>query len=241
MKDEALYKLFKLHEIDEQLVTIKSRAENLDLGKREKAAIKKIQADYAEDLNKHKALIAQLNQERVKADQSSEKIKKFNAQLYDGSVTASKEVANLAKEIEMLEQIAFNSEEKIEQLEAENKSLSKRVAKVNAKIEELNQAIIAKRAQAESDHAAYKLKFAELGALRPEREKAVNPALLATYNNARKLTGSTGLALITPDHRCKACGIDIPIKTREFVGDGKTIQCESCRRVLFLREEAIQL
>jgi predicted nucleic acid-binding Zn-ribbon protein len=240
MKDEALYQLFKLHEIDEQLITIKNRAEHLDLGKREKAAIKKVQADYAEDLAHYKELQTQLNTERIRADQAAEKIKKFNAQLYDGSVTASKEINNLTKEIQMLEEIGMDAELKIEQLEAENQSLSKRVSKINAKIEELESQSEAKREQAEIDHVELKKAFAETGAKRSEREAAVRADILKTYNNARKLTGSTGLALITLQHRCQACGIDTPEKTREFVRDGKIQQCESCRRILFYREEAIE-
>lgn len=241
MTDERLYHLFKLHEIDEKLLGIKARAENLDVGKRELAGIKKVQADYAEDLTHYEDLKKQIAAEHFKAEQASEKIKKFNAQLYNGSIVSSKEVENLQKEIQMLEDLGMQAELKAEELEKENGSLSKKVSKINAKLEELEVSIQQKRLKAEEDHVQLKTAFKEVGGQRAEREAAVEPDLLKVYDAARKKTGNTGMALVTSESRCGACGVPVPERTRDAIRLGKTQQCESCRRVLFIREESLEL
>lgn len=238
MTDERLYRVFKLHEIDEALLAIKSKAENLDLGKRELAAVKKIQTDYAEDLSHHDDLKKQLAAEKLKAEQAAEKIKKFSQQLYDGSVVSAKEVENLQKEVAMLEELGLQAESRAEQLETELKASAKKTEKIHAKIAELEQAAADKRAKAQTEHAELKIKFSEVGGLRAAREADVEPELLKFYNAARKRTGTTGLALVTPDNRCSGCGVPVPERTRDAIRIGKTQQCESCRRILFFREEA---
>lgn len=238
MTDERLYHLFKLHEVDEKLLGIKARAENLDVGKRELAGIKKVQSDYADDLKKYDDLKKELAAEHLKAEQASEKIKKFSGQLYDGSVVSSKEIENLQKEIQMLEEIGLQAEMRVEELEKINESLSKKVGKINDKLAELELAVKEKRSKAQEDHAALKIAFAEIGGQRAQREAAVEPDLLKIYDAARKRTGTTGVALVSPENRCAACGVPVPERTRDAIRLGKTQQCESCRRVLFFREES---
>ncbi|MFM9871877.1 MAG: zinc ribbon domain-containing protein [Fimbriimonadaceae bacterium] len=238
MKDEQLYRLFKLHEIDEKLLQIKSKAENLDVGKRELAAIKKINTDYADDISRANEVKKLIAIERVKADQASEKIKKFSGQLYDGSVVSSKEVDNLRKEVEMLEDLGMQAELRIEELEFESGPLSQKIKKINAKLEELHTAIDSKRIQAELDHKALKIAFKEVGEARAERENQVDSDVRKTYDSARKRTGTTGLSLVTLEGRCSACGLPVAERTQESIRLGKVQQCESCRRVLFFREES---
>lgn len=238
MKDEQLYRLFKLHEIDEKLLMIKAKAENLDLGKRELAAIKKIQNDYAADISRANEVKKAIAVERIKADQASEKIKKFSAQLYDGSTVSSKEIDNLQKEVQMLEDLGMQAEFRIEELESENGPLSKKLEKVNAKLAELQATIESKRTQAEHDHKGLKIAFKEIGDQRAEKESMVDLDVRKAYDSARKRTGTTGLALVTLEGRCSACGLPVAERTQENIRLGRVQQCESCRRVLFFREES---
>lgn len=237
MKDEQLYRLFKLHEIDEKLLGIKARAENLDQGKRETAAIKKIHTDYAAEINRSNEIKNLIAEERVKAEQASEKIKKFSGQLYDGSTVASKELENLQLEVQMLEDLGMQAEFRIEELEKEYEPLSKKMEKINAKLAELQNTIESKRVQAIEDHKALKVAFKTVGDQRAERESEVALDVRKVYDSARKRTGTTGLALVTLEGRCSACGLPVAERTQEAIRLGKVQQCESCRRVLFFREE----
>jgi predicted nucleic acid-binding Zn-ribbon protein len=238
MKDEQLYRLFKLHEIDEKLLRIKAKAENLDQGKRESAAIKKIQTDYAAEISRSNEIKKLISSERIKADQASEKIKKFSEQLYDGSTVSSKEIDNLQKEVQMLEDLAMTAELQIEALEKENEPLRKKMEKINLKLNELQGTIDSKRLQAVEDHKALKVAFKETGDLREERESQIDLDVRKVYDSARKRTGTTGLALVTLEGRCSSCGLPVAERTQEAIRLGKVQQCESCRRVLFFREEA---
>ncbi|MBX3113523.1 MAG: hypothetical protein KF836_03065 [Fimbriimonadaceae bacterium] len=238
MKDERLYRLYKLHKIDARLIDIKSKAEHLDLGKKEATFAKKLQEENADALARHKDLKSEIEELKVKNEQTEAKIAKFNKDLYDGTIVSAKEVENLQKEISMLEDLAINNALRIEELENELAPLSQTVKTVMAHVEELKKRIVKKRADAEVLHKELQAAFKETGAKRGPLEAEVEPELITVYNQVRKKTGSTGMALVTEAQRCAACGIDIPEKVRDAIQSGRTQQCESCRRILFIHKEA---
>lgn len=238
MKDERLYNLYKLHKIDARLIDIKSKAEHLDLGKQEALMAKKIQEDNSELFSQHAALKTEIAELTTKNDQIQAKIAKFNKDLYDGSVVNAKEVDNLQKEVVMLEDLAMNNALRIEEIEDELKPLSESVDKLTAQVDQLKKLIVKKRADAEVHHKELQAAFKDTGAKRAAAEGEVGADLITVYNQARKRTGNTGMALVTEAKRCSACGIDIPEKVREMIQAGRTTQCESCRRILFILEEA---
>lgn len=240
MKDERLYRLYKLHKIDARLIDIKNKAEHLDLGKKEAAFAKKLQEDHAADLARNKELKSEIEELRVKNEQTEAKIAKFNTELYDGTLVSAKEVENLQKEIVMLEELALANAFKSEELENELKPLSEGVNKIMAQVEQLKKQIVKKRADAEVLHKELQVAFKETGAKRAAAEAEVEPELVTLYNQVRKRTGNTGMALVTDAQRCAACGIDIPEKVRDAIHTGRTQQCESCRRILFIQQEAAE-
>jgi predicted nucleic acid-binding Zn-ribbon protein len=239
MKDERLFRLFQLHRIDEKLLAIKSQAEHLDQGRKESAGIKKLQTDYATELEQYKTLKTKISEKKTASAVATEKIAKFSAQLYDSN-SSSKELANLQKEIDMLEELGLQIETNIEELEAEFKPLHAKVTKINAKITELRTTIDEKKAAAVTKHEELKTAFKTVGAQRAAAEAAVELALLKSYNAARAKTGSTGLALVTASNRCAGCGIDVPEKVRDLIYTGRTQPCESCGRILFIHAEALE-
>jgi predicted nucleic acid-binding Zn-ribbon protein len=240
MKDERLYRLYKLHKVDARLIDIKNKAEHLDLGKKEAAIAKKLQEDNSEALARHKDLKSQIEELRVKNEQTEAKIAKFNKELYDGTIVSAKEVENLQKEISMLEDLAMTNALRSEELENELTPLSESVKTVMAQVEELKKRIVKKRADAEVLHKELQAAFKETGAKRAPLEAEVEPELITLYNQIRKKTGGTAMAMVTDAQRCDSCGIDIPEKVRDAIQTGRTQQCESCRRILFIHKEAAE-
>ncbi len=234
MSDERLFRLYKLHQVDEKLLAIKARAEHLDVGKRELALAKKLATDNADLLSQAKATKQKLAELTLKEDQANEKLEKFQKQLYDGSITSSREIAHLQEEIEMLEMLVITTDDDRKALAASSKESSAAAAEIEEKISKLKEQAVKKRSHAEKEHAELQELFKQTGATRASKESEVEKELITAYNNARKRTGNTGLALITPKQDCGSCGIDIPEKVREAVRDGKTTPCLSCGRILFI-------
>lgn len=234
MSDERLFRLYKLHQVDEKLLAIKARAEHLDVGKRELAVAKKLATDNADLLAEAKATKQKLAELTLKEDQANEKLEKFQKQLYDGSITSSREIAHLQDEIEMLEMLVVTTDDERKALLTSSKESAAAAAEIEEKIAKLKEQAVKKRAHAEKEHAELQELFKQTGATRASKESEVEKELITAYNNARKRTGNTGLALITTKQDCGSCGIDIPEKVREAVRDGKTTPCLSCGRILFI-------
>ena len=234
MSDEGLYLLYKLHKIDAALIDIKQRAENLDSGKREGALAQKIETESADVRSAYSEAVAKFNDLKTKEDQALAKLDKFQKQLYSGSLTNSREVENVQKEIDMLENLAVNLDDDLKAAMVERDRLATEAKAAEEKIAAARQAQANKHKHAQEEHAALQARFREIGAKRADAEKKVSPSLLQVYVAARKKTGSTGMSLVTEDERCSACGIDVPERTQEMVRLGRPTQCESCRRLLFI-------
>lgn len=234
MSDEGLYQLYKLHKIDAALLDIKSKAENLDTGKREAALAKQVEAESESVRQAFATAAAKFTELKTKEELALAKLDKFQKQLYSGSLTNPREVENVQKEIDMLENLVVGLDDELKATQAERDHHSAGAKAAEEKIAAAHTAQAAKRKSAEETHHQLQASFREIGAKRADAEKKVAPNLLQLYAAARKKTGSTGMALITADQRCSACGIDIPERTQEMVRDGKPTQCESCRRLLFI-------
>lgn len=234
MADERLYKLYKLHKIDAALLQLKSRADHLDAGQGEAAIYKKLDAESkgireeAGNLRKSAAEI------EVREQQAESKLEKFQKQLYDGSLVNPREIENVQKEIEMLETLVVNLDDERKGVLARLEAVASEAGAAEAQMAKAKAAYAEKRDAAKVEHEALVARFREVGLTRAAAEKAVEPALLAVYASSRKKTGGTGVALVTADHRCAECGIDVPEKIREAVQSGKAMGCESCRRILFI-------
>lgn len=233
MSDDRLYRLYKLHQVDARLISIKSQAEHLDLGKREASAFKKLEIDAAPVLGKKKELQQRLTAVEDRLMQTQAKREKFGKELYDGHTTNAREIENLQKEIEMLDELTLTLMEEVQALSAEVEAVGVEAGEVEAKLVKLRKVSVAKRKKAEADHQALTEEFKRVGATRAGVLAEVDADLLRMYDAARKRTGDTGMALITEEGRCGACGVQVAERVSQAVRAGRGVQCESCRRVLF--------
>lgn len=237
MKDERLYRLYRLHKIDSRLIDIKNQAEHLDIGKRELALAKKLRTESLTDLERHEEVRNRVHQLRTALNQAESKREKFNRDLFSGSVSA-KEAENLQREIEMLGDLSVETAIELEEAEAQLAPLTVLVGEVADQIEALTKQASKKRTAAEARHKELQAAFKEVGEKRAAVEAEVEPTLLNAYKSARKRTGNTGMALITEGNQCSECGILIAPKIKESVQLGRTVPCESCGRILFVQAEA---
>ncbi|MDK3156843.1 hypothetical protein QPK87_09675 [Kamptonema cortianum] len=186
MSDERLYRLYKLHVIDKKLFEIKSRAGALDVGKRELVAAQKLESETAEIRQKFEDLAAKAKEIENREVTSEEKLNKFQKQLYDGSLTNPREIENVQKEIEMLEELVVKLDDDRKAILAERESIRAEAEAATRKIQALKDQATAKRKQAQAEHERLQEAFKATGIERPPVLKEVEPNLLREYDAVRK-------------------------------------------------------
>ncbi len=163
-----------------------------------------------------------------------DKAAEVQASLYDGSVTAHKELEALQVEHAMLKEHQGEHEDRalelMEQAEPIEAELAERVAAVaalNEEIERLGQAITV--AEAEID--------VEVEQVTGERQQAAGgvPAeILAAYDTLRRQLGGIGAARLL-GARCEGCHLEIPSAQLEGVRKAPPdalVTCPECFRIL---------
>ncbi|MCB0825347.1 MAG: hypothetical protein KDC26_04095 [Armatimonadetes bacterium] len=235
MPDERLFRLYKLHNVDESLYDIKKRAQNLDTGQEELALMKQIEKEGKSALDKYESLHRQITESENKLAETKNKVTKYESQLYDGSISSSREVENMQQEIKMLKELAEKTETRLSGLNEEFGPAKEEAQKVARSLKKLKKVIIGKRDEAKAEAEELKVKYREIASTREERLNNVEPELIRAYDAARKQTGSTGMATVeSEEHKCSACGNNVADRMLQQIREGKTILCEDCRRILFI-------
>lgn len=233
MSDEALFRLYQLHQVDEQLVDLKRKASGLDVGQKEIESLKQRDAESKAIREEAQRLHTEWKAAVAQREELSAKKAKFEKQLYDGSISNAREIENLQKEVAMLGQLL----EKNALGEADLKRRYDAVAP-QAQVEEqalrtLKKAALAKQEAAKTDHAALNEAYKKVAAGRAARAAKVTPDLMKVYDATRVKTHGTGMALVDDKRNCLACGNPVPERNAALVRLGKVVHCESCRRILF--------
>ncbi len=236
MVDPDIEALYRLHKVDAVLFEIKSRASSLDLGQAEATAFKAMEASTAPQRERAKQLHTDLKNLELEQQTRQAKIKKFEGQLYDGSLKTAKEVENVQKEVDMLSQHARQADDKIFALmemvprETEESMASEK------EMAQLRSVSVKKHEAAKAEHAKLQGEFKVAAAQRQPLADKVPAPVLRIYENVRAKTASTAIAFVTPEARCSSCGMHTPEKAIDQLKFGKIMQCEQCRRILILTD-----
>jgi len=154
--------------------------------------------------------------------------------MYDGTITAAKELEafqtdheHLKKRQIELEDRAIEILEAAEPIEAELAALTARVEAATASVIEIDERLVV--AEAEID--------AEVERVRNERAAAageVPPVVLSAYEPMRLKLGGVGAARLT-GNRCEGCHLQIPSAELEGIrhaADDALVTCPECGRLL---------
>lgn len=232
--DEHLFRLYQLHQVDEELYHLKSKIKNLDVGKDEAEQFNKLKSETKDVRQKANNLQEKAQTLETKIAEVKLKCEKFEKQLFDGSITNAKEITNLQEEVKMLTNL---KEEKESELSDVKTSLN--IANIPAedalsKLKALKKKLLIKQSNAKSAHADLVAQYKAVGAERPAKLDRLEASLIKSYETVLKKTGNTALSLVNDGNRCEACGAPVPERTKEQVQSGKLLYCESCGRILFV-------
>jgi predicted nucleic acid-binding Zn-ribbon protein len=235
----VLTRLWKLNQIDSGIAEIKQRAAALDPGRAIMAELQTLE----EENNARQAAAKKLSGEQTDLELANkgveDKIKKFSGQLYGGSVVNSREVENIEKEIAMLKRQREKNDERLlelmEELPPVQKLAQESQAIVDAKKKELNE----HRKKAMDLKTQLEAEFKRLSSARPEATKGIEPGLMARYEAIKNKQGGIGMAQISKQGNCAACGMKLPTKSIEMAKDDRVVTCEACHRILYFTEGLI--
>ena len=237
MASPDLRRLWKLHQIDVAIQEIRNRAAHLDVGKH-----------LAVELNALNDQLANSESKRLRTEQQdleltqksvSDKIAKFESELYGGKIVNPREVEAYEKELGILRKQRVELDDRILAImealpshQAAADKLDAAIAEKKKQLLDLQRKAMATKTQLEAD---FKTKTAQ----RPEVAKDQNPAILAKYEQIRKNHNGIGMAEVVHKKQCGACGTMLPVRTLQACLDDKTVTCETCHRILYFTEGVV--
>jgi predicted nucleic acid-binding Zn-ribbon protein len=240
MASPELQRLWQLAQVDQAIESIKTRASHLDVGQRLAAEIKALETRLEAEGGAAKALRAEQSDLELEQKGIDEKIKKIDKQLYGGSIVNAREVENYEKEVAALKRQRGGHDERLLQLFELVPPAEKRAHEIQNAIDEKKKALAARRKQALEERSAIEAEYKRLTVLRPQQAEAVrNPPLVARYEVVRQRHQGIGMAEVTRQITCGACGTALPERTMEMLKDDKVATCQACTRILYYTEGLI--
>ena len=162
-----------------------------------------------------------------------EKRSEVEMKLYSGGITASRELEDMNKQLDMLERQRSDIEELALRSMDTSAVTLKNAQKAEAKLTALAE-------KYKKVRAAYKQEVAKVNAeiAKIEKERAtltgnITPAILAQYNTIRGKRKGIGVAMMGKDGACGACHTKLSSNLRDDILSGKNaLTCEHCGRLL---------
>ncbi len=237
MASSDLRRLWKLHQIDSAVISIRNRAAHLDIGKKTSEEIESLTKSLHE--HEYRKLHAEQQDLELKQKSIDDKVEKFNKELYGGKVVNPREVENIQKEITTLTKQKSEIDEKLLVIwdvipahKTEADKIEKEIAQKKAELLEIQKKAHVTKAKLEAD-------FKKYTAERPEIAKGVTPSLLAKYEQIKKNHQGIGMAEVVKNKQCGACGTLLPERTLQGLLDDRTMSCETCHRLLYYTEGVV--
>jgi predicted nucleic acid-binding Zn-ribbon protein len=232
---EQLSALLALQQIDTQIQRAKKAQSGLDNGAQaEQQARAATEIAHAKRNALHK-LHADLKDSELKLDGIETKRKSYQQKLYQGTITNTRELANIEREIEALGRQRSDLDGKVlalmEQSEQAQADLS--VAEEQARADETHREAIVSAFQ--SRYASLEQEIADASRRRAASSAAVtDSALLKRYEDIRTKKASLGIVKIE-GMDCGGCHMTLPAGVIKAVREGQQVQiCENCGRLLTL-------
>lgn len=236
MEPGGLFALYRLHEIDAELLRLRAEASALDTGVAEAREAKQI-VEASAPASALKALHAEQNRLETEQGTMASKAKRLEAALLDGSLHSQKDREVAEAELAHVRERIGQIDDRLLQILEEEPAAAEAAKEESERAAFLEAQSAAKMQSARARHAEIKKAFDLVLARRAELAAGVPDRLLRAYEPVRAKLG-TGMADVTADKRCSACGMLVPEKSLDMVRRDELVQCESCRRILFRLEQS---
>lgn len=229
--------LLALQALDSEIGKLQKEREGLDHGERvERAlAVRQGRLESAER-RLHGLQVEQRNAE-LESKGLEEKKHTTSRRLYEGRVTAPRELQNLEMEVAMLERQRQRLDESILRRMEELEAAQKTVDTARASVEEAEKALRVIRKRFERDSARIDT---ALATQQPERDRlaaTIEPDVLRRYDDIRRRNYNVAAVRIE-NGACAGCRMKVGAALlRRVTAADAYVYCESCTRFLFQAEE----
>lgn len=233
---EELGVLYKVQQADAEIARHEEAMSGLETGAELKAEIDTIEAELS-DLRKKLEEAENENLDReLEVKTLEEKRKRFQDQLYGGSVRNPRQLTDLHQEVEMLGREIRKIEDRMLELMEALESLRAGIASREERLGEATTQLEAVRSEYQRKGARLKERIMELQSQRREDASRVGSRLLKRYEQIRARAGNIALVRVTGNN-CPGCMIDLPQETVKALRAGRGgLACDNCGRLLFWGE-----
>lgn len=162
------------------------------------------------------------------------RLAEVDRRMFSGSVSAARELQQLATESEHLKDRRSRLEDEVLEAMSQLEPLDAELAAVGAELDALRVQEAAARTAVAEGSADVEAQLAEVEAARAEAVAAVSPSLLAEYERLRTRLGGVGAARVVGSS-CSGCHLALPSTELEAVrhaAPGQLVTCEQCGRIL---------
>jgi len=165
----------------------------------------------------------------------SEKTSRSEKRLYGGKVQNPKELADLQAEISSLKRRRQSMEETLLDAMINREEAEDALDTATAHLRDLEARRAAQHEDLKAERDVLHQRLETLEQKRGQVVSRIDPRTLDTYERIRELKGGQAVAQIRGDG-CSACGVTVAPSMVWRLREGEMIQCDTCRRLLVLRE-----
>ena len=236
-----LARALEVQELDLRIVALKTEIATLP---KQIAAIEKLLDEHVRRLELDKSALGESLKDRKKHE--------ADIQSHEQKISKLKDQMMLAKTNEQLwafqKEIGFHESEisKIEDLilalMLDSEKLEAKVKQSQAALEEEKKSVEAQKADATKRTNADKQELSTILAHRKELSAAISPQLLATYEKLHSKMANHVAISRAENEVCLTCHMTVrpQLFTELRIGD-KVIFCESCRRILYIADQPVDV
>ncbi len=232
---ETLTAIYALQQIDTLIQRAKRAQSVLDNGTEATRQSEAAHDLSAQKTSEHHRISGELKDSELKLETLEAKRKSYQQKLYQGSVTNTRELANIEKEIEALGRQRSDLDGRVLELMevSEQAQEALTAAQAEAKRAEGHRADILASYRARYDTLS--LELSDYNRQRQERSGAVeDKALLKRYEDIRVKMGGVGIARLE-GNACGGCHMTLPSTLLKAVKDNAAVQtCDNCGRLLLM-------
>ncbi|MBM3948522.1 MAG: hypothetical protein FJ312_04635 [SAR202 cluster bacterium] len=230
----AIKSLYELQEVDLRLAAVEKSLVDVRAKLADNSAVNAVKARLA---RVQEALDASSVQRRTlerEAEDFREKLKRMDAKLYSGTVTNPRESEAIQKEkVFTLGQQQENDNRLLEVMVAIEEAQANK-GKLTEELVRLQTEREASIVDLKAEEEELAREAAELTQERAEKSEDIPPVEMARYESLRKSRGGQAIAKVVGGV-CQGCRVALPSGELQRVKSGQgTVQCNSCRRLLFV-------
>jgi predicted nucleic acid-binding Zn-ribbon protein len=223
--------LYRLQQLDDEIRESKKRLTKVILLQKETSLLKKARQRVevaADELHKWRGQQTDLNLELTTL---TDKVQREETRLYSGTVTNTKELADIQHELESLARRRNILEDELieamilaEEAQEEDEAARSELADVEA-------AWLQDQEDLKNEQAELVNRINELTVVRKQQLGQMSAGSISAYENAIRRAGLSAVVLLK-NGRCRGCQVTVPVNLIKNADEGKLVTCDSCTRIL---------